>query len=60
MSGCVDVWLEWDGGILMDGNEQKVGFAEKKLRLTQKMVGGFIFGARHKSGQSYQFLNKKA
>ena len=39
----MDVWLEWDGGILMDGNEQKVGFAEKKLRLTQKMEGGFIF-----------------
>ena len=52
--------LSVDGGILMDGNEQKVGFAEKKLRLTQKMVGGFIFGARHKSGQSYPSLNKKA
>ena len=39
---------------------KKVGFAEKKLRLTQKMEGGFIYGARHKSGQSYQFLNKKA
>ncbi|MDY4185064.1 MAG: hypothetical protein SOX83_03850 [Sodaliphilus sp.] len=28
----------WDGGVLMDGREQKVGFAEKKLRLTQKMA----------------------
>ena len=28
--GMVGWWLEWDG------REQKVGFAEKKLRLTQK------------------------
>ena len=29
--------LGWDGWWLwMDGREQKVGFAEKKLRLTQK------------------------
>ena len=80
-------WLGWDVGVLMYGNEQKVGFAEKKLRLTQKngvscvsrvacpyrwwlattdprlsylAMGGFIFVARHKSGESYPFLNERA
>ena len=28
----------WDGGVLMDGREQKVGSAEKKLRLWLKMA----------------------
>ena len=28
----------WDSGVLMDGREQKVGFAEKKLRLWLKMA----------------------
>ena len=32
MSGMVGWWDEWDG------REQKVGSAEKKLRLTQKMA----------------------
>ena len=28
----------WRDGVEWDGREQKVGFAEKKLRLTQKMA----------------------